>query len=237
MLKDYVKQDLSPLEEKLGREQEQKRAFLEEAGIENWDAQKLRNSMLSAEEAQIAKKEQLDDIRIRKSRKPDWDEYIDLKRRMGRVLHHSEIIARLKRLIPELYVCDGTIKNTLSLYIWDKNQPFEGKVGGTVYLGWIHRGDNPEYEVDIVNDVGVAVSQKRGWRTMLIRMICRRDSATFTPKSLFTEDAARKEFGDPTNGETANNYRKYLWKFRNTSPEQAKLEHELMEAAQKYRYC
>lgn len=237
MLKDYVKKDLSPLEEKLGREQEQKRAFLEEAGIEDWDAQKLRSSMLSAEEAQIAKKEQLDDIRIRKSRKTDWDEYIDAPRRWGRALHHSEIISKLKKLISELCVCDGTIRNTLSLYIWDRNQPFENKIGGAVYLGWIHFGYNPEYEVDLINDVGVAVGQKRGWRTMLIRMICRRDAQTFMPKSLFTEDAAYAEFGAPSNGETASNYRMHLYKFRNTSPEQAKLEHALMEAAQKYRYC
>lgn len=237
MLKDYVKQNLSPLEEKLGREQEQKRAFLEEAGIEDWDAQKLRNSMLSAEEAQIAKKEQLDDIRIRKSRKPDWDEFVDAKRRMGRVLHHSEIISKLKSIIPDLYVDDGLVRNTISLYKWNRAKQFGDKTGGTEYLGWMQYGDSPEYEIDLTNDVGVAVRQKRGWRTVLMNLICRREERTYLPCSIITEQQVQELFGNPTNGETASKFRERLWKFRNTSPEQAKLEHQLMEAAQKYRYC
>lgn len=238
MLKDsYIKKDLTALEESLGRDAEQKRALMEEAGIEDWSAEKLRNSMLSAEEAQIAKKEQLDDIRARKSRKTDWDEFTDAPRRWGKALHHSDIISRLHRLIPNLYVDDGAIRNSLSLYIWDRTQPFENKTGGTVFLGWMHSGWNPEYEIDLVNDVGVAVGQKRGWRTLLLRMICRRDSVTFVPKSLFTEDAAEREFGSPSSGETSSYYRMYLHQFRNTTPEQAKLEHQLMQLAQKYKYC
>lgn len=241
-LQDYVKQEFSPEQEKLGREEEMKRAFLEEAGIEDMDASKLRKQLLSADEAVAAKTEQLEDIRIRKSRKPDWDEYVDAKRRWGYARHHSDILARLRRLIPNLYADDGFVKNTISLYIWDRNQPFEIndkvnlKIGGTVNLGWIQKGWSPEYEIDIPNDVGVAVRQLRGYRTMLIRLICRRDAVTFMPKSLFTEEQAWKEFGFPTNGATASKYREHLWKFRNTSPEQAKLEHALMEAAQKYRY-
>ena len=238
----YIKKELSPIEEKIGREEEMKRAFLEEAGIEDMDADKLRKQLLSSAEALAAKTEQLEDIRIRKSRKPDWDEYVDARRRWGYARHHSDILARLHRLIPNLYVADGFTRNTLSLYIWDRNQPFEindkvnVKVGGTVTVGWIQAGWSPEYEFDLVNDVGVAVRQIRGYRTALMRMMCRREAATFMPRPLFTEEAAMEEFGHPTNGETASRYRQHLWKFRNTSPEQARLEHQLMEAAQKYRY-
>jgi len=64
-----------------------------------------------------------------------------------------------------------------------------------------------------------------------------REEGTFIPKPLFTEEQAREVFGDPTNGPTASNFRMHLYKFRNTSPAQAKLEHEIIEAAQKYRYC
>lgn len=237
MLKDYVKKDLSPLEEQLGREEEQKRAFLEEAGIEDWSAQKLRDSMLSSEEVIIAKREQLDDIRIRKSRKPDWDEFIDAKRRMGRVLHHSEIISKLKTVIPDLYVDDGLVRNTISLYKWNRYKKFGDKTGGTEYLGWMQYGDSPEYEIDLTNEVGIAVRQKRGWRTVLMNLICRREEGSFLPCSVITEQQVYDLFGSPTNGETASKFRERLWKFRNTSPEQAKLEHELMEAARKYRYC
>lgn len=237
MLNDFVKTEFTPEQKKQNREKEMQDAFMEEAGLEGADADYLRKQFLSAEEATIAKAEQLEDIRIRKSRKTDWDEYTDAPRRWGRALHHSEIITRLKRLIPNLYVDDGMQRNTISLYIWDRNEKFESKTGGTVFLGWIHNGWNPEYEIDLVNDVGIAIGQKRGWRTMLIRLICRRDGKTFKPRSLITEQQAYEEFGFPTNGATASKFREHLFKFRNTSPDQARLEHQVLEAAHRYRYC
>lgn len=237
MLKDYVKKEYTPEQTKINRDEEMKKQFLEESGLEGVDVAYLRKQFLSSEEMIAAKTEQVEDIRIRKSRKTDWDEYVDAPRRWGRAMHHSDLVIAFKKLIPGLYVDEGTIKNTLSLYIWDRNQPFENKVGGTVYLGWIHQGWNPEYEIDLTNDVGVAVSQLRGWRTMIVRCVCRRDAKTFVPVSLFTEDDAYNVFGYPSNGPTASKFRYHMWKFRNTTPEQAKLEHLLMEAAQKYRYC
>lgn len=236
MLPDFIKTEYTPEQQKLNLEEERKQAFLEESGLEGADAEYLRKQFLSAEEACAAKAEQLEDIRIRKSRKTDWDEYIDAPRRWGRALHHSEIISKLHTAIPNLYIMDGMQRNTLGLYIWDGTEKFESKTGGTVYLGWMHFGYNPEFEIDLTNDVGVAIGQKRGWRTVLVRLICRRD-ANFYPKSLITERQAKELFGDPSNGATASNYRMHLWKFRNTSPQRAKIEHEIMEAAQRYRYC
>lgn len=236
-LKDFVRTEYTEAEKQANRDQEMRDALMEETGLEGASVQKLRDTMLPSEEAVIAKTEQMDDIRARKSRKPDWDEFVDAKRRWGKAMHHTEILARLRRLIPNLYVDEGTIRNTLSLYIWDRNQPFEGKVGGTVFLAWIHLGWNPEYEVDIVDDIGVAKSQKRGWRTVLIRMITRRRAHTFLPASLFTEEQAWAEFGYPTNGNTASKYREHLFKFRNTSPERARMDWEVMQKAQQHRYA
>lgn len=239
----YVKNELTPEQQNIGRDEEMRRAFMEEAGLEGVDADYLRKQLLSAEEATAAKAEQLEDIRIRKSRKTDWDEYVDAPRRWGRALHHSDLIQGLRKLIPNLYIIDGMVRNTLGLYIWDRTAEFQEdprkavKVGGTVYLDWIQYGWNPEYEIDLVNDVGVAIRQLRGWRTVLMRMMTRRDKKTFMPKPLFTEEQAREIFGDPTNGPTASNFRAQLFHFRNTSPEQAKLNHELLEARQKYQFC
>jgi hypothetical protein len=231
----WVKKDLSPEQENIGLEEERRRAFMEESGIDGTDAIKLRKSMLSADEAIIAKQEQLEEIRIRKSRKPDWDEFVDAKRRWGYALHSSEVLLRLHRLIPNLYVDDGMVRNTLSLYLWDRTQPFEAKVGGTVFLTWIQKDWGPEYEIDLPNDVGVAVRQIRGWRTALLHLICRRDVKTFQPKSIITEEQATEAFGFPSNGPTASEFRRQLWHFRNTSPERARLEYQLMQAANKYR--
>jgi len=137
MLKDFVKRDLTALEEKIGREKEQQDAFMEESGLEGADVNYLRKQFLSAEEAAEAKAEELEDIRIRKSRKTDWDEYVDAPRRWGRAMHHSDLIYNLRRLIPNLYVIDGMVRNTLGLYVWDRNKKFQAdpraavKVGGT----------------------------------------------------------------------------------------------------------
>jgi hypothetical protein len=242
MSNDYVKRDFTPTEEAIGRDAEMKRAFLEEAGLEGASVEYLRKQMLSGEEAIAAKKEQLDDIRVRKSRKPDWDEYVDAKRRWGRALHHSDLIRSFRKLIPNLCVIDGVMRHKdgsidLGIYVWDRTAPFESKTGGTVYLGYMHSGWNPEYEIDLVNEVGIATRKLRGWRTTLLNMICRRDPQTFYPKSVLTEEQAQEEFGFPTNGNTASNYRERLYRFRNQTPEAARQQWLTAQAMQKYRYA
>lgn len=242
MSDNFVRTEYTEAEKEQNRKKDMELAFLEESGLEGADANYLRKTLLSSEEAIAAKTEQMEDIRARKSRKADWDEYIDFKRRFGRALHHSELIANLKQLIPNLYVTEGVMRHKdgsidLGLYIWDRTAPFENKTGGTVYLGYLHSGWNPEYEIDIVNDVGIAVRKLRGWRTTLLNMIDRRDSKTFFPKSLFGEYDALNVFGQPTNGATASNYRERLWRFRNTSPDRAKQNFQILEAQQKYRYA
>ena len=242
-LQDFVKTEYTAEQKEAQRQQEMKDALMEEAGLEGKTCDELRRTMLSASEAIAAKTEQLDDIRARKSRKKDWDEYVDAKRRWGRALHHSEIIPHLRQLVPNLFVCDGMVKNTLSLFTWDRSWPFEidgnkkAKIGGTVYQGWMQYGYSPEYEIDITDKIGVAKRQIRGWRTVLIRMITRREPETFIPCSLFSEEQAWELFGSPTNGDTASKWREHLYKFRNTSPEQAKIQHEILEKAQRYRYA
>ena len=95
-------------------------------------------------------------------------------------------------------------------------------------------GESPEYEIDLVNDVNIAIAQRRGWRTILLRMIARRykcdqckqgerpnprigcgKNGCGNATSLVSEDAVESVFGFPTNGATASNYRKQLWEFRN----------------------
>lgn len=235
-LTDFVRTEYTQEQKEAQRQQEMKDALMEEAGLEGVSVAELRKTMLSAEEAVVAKTEQLEDVRARKSRKKDWQEYVDAKRRWGRALHHSEILSNLHKLVPGLYACDGLVRNTIGLYTWDRSQKFESKVGGTVYQGWMQYGYSPEYEIDLVDNIGVAKRQIRGWRTVLIRMITRRDATTFIPCSLFTEEQAWALFGAPTNGDTATKWREHLYKFRNTSPDRAKMEHEILEKAQRYRY-
>ena len=220
---------------------EREEVLLDEMGLTRNDTEKLRDTMLSAEEAVCAKQEEITAIRQHKGRKEDWEEYADIKRRMGYVMHHSEFIRKLRTLIPRLIVTDGRVRGTLSLFqvrsipvkeFPDYKGPEKTNFMCPVYIGWIHRGEMPEYEIDIVDDAQCAIGQRRGWRTILLRMIVRwnkmlKPNGEFevdmhgVPRresraSLITEAQALKAFGVPTQGFiTATGYRHQLFNFRN----------------------
>jgi len=216
----FVKTEFSP---EVDLEARRKEALLEEMGLTTHDVDKLRATMLSADEAVHAKREELERIRRHKGQKTDWEEFVDVKRRMGHVRHHSDIIRRLRRVVPSLVVAPGGQKNRIGLYVV-KNVPTDEienclpwrtrYIDCPIYVGWLELGWSPEYEIDIVNDVGVAVGQRRGWRTLLLRLIARRDQAG-RARSVVSEERADAVFGFPSNGPTASNYRRQLWWFRN----------------------
>jgi hypothetical protein len=211
----FVKKEFTPAEQAAAHKAEMESAYLTESGLEGADVTKLRSTMLSPSEAVAAKKEQQTNILQNRGRKKDWDEYVDEKRRMGRVLHHSEIISKLKKLIPSLICADGATPNSISLYYYNPRAIFMNgqKRGGLVNIGWIQGGWNPEYEIDVVDDVGRAIGQKRGWRTLLLRLICLKDEFG-TRRPILTEQQANEHFGYPSNGQTASNYRAHLWRYR-----------------------
>lgn len=232
-------------------EKERQEALLKEMGIEPHEADKLRKTMLSPDEAVHAKSEELVRAVQSRGRKEDWEEYVDAKRRMGRVLHHSEFIRRLRTIVPRLAVYRGRVNGTLSLYDFRsapvKDCPdYKGSekwyFTEPVYIGWCHIGEMPEYEIDVINNFQVPIGQKRGWRTILMRMIARWNHETeivpagsvkeVRPKvdiwgrkiranraSIITEEQALEAFGYPTQGITASAYRRQLYEFRNAVPE------------------
>jgi len=239
----YVKKGFEPGDE---FEEQRKADLLEEMGITQYDVDKLKKMQLSADEAVCAKKEELESIRQHKSRKEQWEEFVDVKRRLGRVLHHSEIVRRLRTVVPNLLVCRGGQANRIGLYVlrntpiteiqgyplWNRKMDW---VDCPYFISWLELGDNPEYEIDLVNDVQVAVGQRRGWRSLLLRLIARRKShckecEQYDPKgfkahphpglkgrptSIISALQAEAAFGHPTNGPTASNYRRQLWEFYN----------------------
>lgn len=245
MLSDsWIKKEISTEQD---LEEQRKSALLEEMGITTSDVDKLRKTMLSGDEAVCAKNEELTHIRQHRGRKADWEEFVDAKRRMGRIMHHSEFIRRLRPLIPSLIVAPGRVIGQLGLYMvrstpvkecLDYRGAEKSHFSMPVYIGWIHQGEMPEFEIDLVNEAQIPIGQKRGWRTILLRLIARwnyeMDVSTATgvresrPKldiwdrpikagraSIITEKQALDAFGCPTNGLTASGYRRQLWEFRN----------------------
>ena len=140
-------------------EEERKQALLDEMGIDQTEVDKLRKMQLSSEEAVCAKKEEQVKIRQHKGRKDEWEEFIDAKRRMGKVLHHSEIIRKLRSIVPTLLVAPGGQPNRIGLYVVRKlatrdipNYPLTANglafTDAPAYIGWLELGDSPEYEID-----------------------------------------------------------------------------------------
>ena len=215
----FVKKEFSP---EVEREVQQREALLEEMGLEDRSVEKLKKTLLSPNEAIIAKNEELTHIRQHKGQRDYWEEFIDAKRRMGRLMHHSEFTTKLKSLIPSLIYLQGAQRNRLGLYII-KNVPadeIEGYRGSfkfvecPIYIGWMEMGYSPEYEIDKVNDAMVAVGQRRGWRTILLNLIARKDQLG-RPTPIISEDDCYRVFGFPSNGDTSSFFRMRLWKFRN----------------------
>lgn len=233
----YVKQEFTP---ETDLEEQRKDALLEEMGITRHETDKLKKMMLSANEAVCAKKEEQVKIRQHKGRKDDWEEFVEVKRRLGHVMWHSEIIRRLRLIVPSLIVAQGGQLNRIGLYVTRNmavseipDYPLTANgmlyTDVPIYIGWLELGESPEYEIDVVNDVQVAVDHRTGWRTLLLRLIARRAAhckqcehnpkfhlgQKGRPTSLISEHAAERVFGYPSNGPTASNYRRQLWEFRN----------------------
>jgi len=216
MLSDsWVKQEFKPQDELAIQRQEQ---LLEEMGLTDRDTKKLRQQMLSADEAVCAKKEELTRIRQTKGRKENWLAFLDIKARMGRTLEHPQLIHLLSEAFPRLRCADGRVRNTISIFYpicrtWD-----DGKHWGHQYLGWMHKGWNPEYEIDYVDEDGVPRGQRRGWRTTLLNAIIAKDgTGTWTmkgtevvldgtglPLKMLTENRALEVFGPLTARPPAN---------------------------------
>lgn len=238
-----MEEQFDSLEQKT-RDEEHQEQLLDAMGLSLHEANYLRTQMLSADEAVCAKAEELTTIKQSKGRRSDWEELADAKARMGRPLHHSEFIRRLRTIIPSLIVTDGRVRDTLSLFmvrstpikeVPDYKGPEKTTFSCPVYIGWIHSGDMPEYEIDLIDGFQCAIGQKRGWRTILLRLIARWNKKLelngepsldiwgrpirVSRASIVTEEQAHNVFGAPSNGITASNYRRQLYEFRNAVPE------------------
>jgi hypothetical protein len=156
----------------------------------------LYNSRLGRDEVTAYLKED-EDRRLAGKRLPGQEERKESPARWGRAMHHSEFIAILRKIIPNLYVRDGNIPGDISLY----------KIFGDSidYVCYLTSGTMPEYEIVKVNSHDLPIGAKRGWRTVLLRLI---------KSGLVSESQALKFFGSPTNGEAARFYLSELQNYR-----------------------
>lgn len=145
-----------------------------------------------------------------------WEDQAAFKNdeaRVGRTMPHSDLITKLQRLIPDLYVTAGNIIGDLAFYQVAGSPQKKWGDNSFRYLFYCPTGVLPEfsqYEFD-ARDIPVR-EKKRGWRTVLLRLI---------KSGLLTEEVCNKEFGF-ARGEAAYIWYREIWRHRNRSevPEQ-----------------
>lgn len=134
------------------------------------------------------------------------DELANDRSRIGHPMHHTELLDKLRRLIPDLFVIDGRFQGDLAAYrIYGQPQPrLEGRT--FEYLFYIPTGILPEFSAYEFDARDVPIREKlRGWRTVLLRLIKAR---------MVSEDDINRVFGR-ADGPAASRYNRELWKFRN----------------------
>lgn len=144
---------------------------------------------------------------VQRQRHEDQEEFRDRDMHSGRPMHCSDLLLKLHKLVPSLFVKPGGIVGHLALYqvAEQPQQKWDGR--NYNYLGYAEFTLLPEfsiYEFDEKKDVVLRASVQ-GWRDVLLR---------FIRAGLLTEDQVNKEFGRAT-GRASTVWYKRLWSLRN----------------------
>lgn len=147
------------------------------------------------------------DHRVKSQRWSHQEDYMDDRPRWGHPMHHSELLYKLRNLLPtELFIIDGNIVGDLAVYqVFGQPQP---ELNGLTfkYLWYIPTGFMPEFSLYEFDERDVPIKERqRGWRTPLLRLI---------KSGLLTERQVDKEFG-PAEGMGSIVYRRQLYIYRN----------------------
>lgn len=136
---------------------------------------------------------------LRKTRIAAYEEMVGEGRR-GRVMHHSELVTRLKKLMPNFVVWPGNIAGDISLY-----RVYGDKAD---FICYVHEGWLDEFSTVEFNKDKQPIHEKRGWRTALLRVI---------KLGLLTEEQVQREFGRPSSPQQAKFWDMELWNIRNNT--------------------
>lgn len=124
---------------------------------------------------------------IKRQRWQHQEDYRNDEARVGRLLHHSDFLYKLKKLVPSLFITEGRVIGDWAIF-----QTYPGpqsKLDGREweYLFYCHMGYIPEFSIYEFNERDIPQREsRRGWRTVLLRLI---------KKGLLTEETCNKVFG------------------------------------------
>jgi len=122
-------------------------------------------------------------------RENDHDWFSNWSRRRGEVLHSSDLIYRLQKLNPHIFVqAQVNFPTDWGLY--------SSALGKIQFLTGLPRGWLTEWSFSLVDSRNLPIEEKRGWRTVVVYLLM---------KGAITWEQVMQEFGDPQDG--WNDYR------------------------------
>jgi len=132
------------------------------------------------------------------------DGLTDEKTRRGELMFCLDFVEKLNTILPA-YLSGKVIKGMAGLYVLTPDV----KGGHWHYVCGVQASMMNEYSVIHVDSHGLPLNEKkRGWRTVLLRLI---------QGSFISEEDADRVFGEPTSGSVSRRYREQIYWFRNRS--------------------
>jgi hypothetical protein len=121
---------------------------------------------------------------LERYRQSDHDWFKSWSRRKGEVMHASDLIFRLQKLNPHIFV-----QNQINFSEdWGLYSSAMGKIQ---FLTGMPKGDLTEFSYAICDERDLPLEERRGWRTVIIYCLL---------KGAITWDQAVAEFGEPQDG-------------------------------------
>jgi hypothetical protein len=137
-------------------------------------------------------------------RQSDHDWFADWSRRKGEVMHHSDLIFRLQKLNPHIFVQQQyNFPDDWGLY--------SSALGRIQFLTGVPKGFLTEFSYALVDDRNLPTEERRGWRTVVVYCLL---------KGAITWEQVLVEFGEPSDGFNEQRWQETLADFRHGGDQQ-----------------
>lgn len=125
---------------------------------------KLGDKLLSKQE-QLQRLKEDTDKQLETQRFPDQEAFKDVERRMGKVMLHTQLFEKVRQLNSRIAM--ETSNNDSTVAGFYQMLP----AGDKKFICAFHKGWMPEFSIISVDERNLPKSERRGWRTVLLRLI------------------------------------------------------------------
>lgn len=158
---------------------------------------KLGDKLLSKEEALLKSFEETD-RKLEKFRLDDHEDLKNMEKRLGRPMHSNQLIYYVTRTNPHVWAEDSINDSNCANFYMAK----DGKK--TCCVAAFEKGFLSEFSFILVDTADLPVKEKRGWRTVLLRLLA---------AGALTWAQVLEVFGD-AHGVNSERWRRYTQRYR-----------------------